>query len=280
MSNVLFINKPVGMTSFDVCFKLRKVLNTKKIGHTGTLDPNASGVMIVLYNNATKANQFLVTEKKEYIAKVKLGIETDTLDIDGKIINTKDYIVPERDLLVEKLNEFKGKSIQEVPITSSVKIHGKKLYEYQRQNIEVELPKRQIEVFEIELLDIYEDGFSFKCLVSSGTYIRAIVRDLLKKIDLIGTLQSLVRTSIDTVKLDDCDNLDDVLNGDYRIHDVYELLSKKYECIEYENIDDIYNGKRIHLESDNNRVLITHNNKAIAIYEKEYDIYKSIRGLW
>lgn len=280
MSNVLFINKPVGMTSFDVCFKLRKVLNTKKIGHTGTLDPNASGVMIVLYNNATKANQFLVTERKEYIAKVKLGIETDTLDIDGKIINTKDYIVPERDLLVEKLNEFKGKSIQEVPITSAVKIDGKKLYEYQRQNIEVELPKRQIEVFEIELLDIYEDGFSFKCLVSSGTYIRAIVRDLLKKIDLIGTLESLVRTSIDTVKLDDCDNLDDVLNGNYKTHDVYELLSKKYECIEYENIDDIYNGKRIHLESDNDRVLITHNNEAIAIYEKEYDIYKSIRGLW
>lgn len=280
MSNMLFINKPIGMTSFDVCFKLRKVLNTKKIGHTGTLDPNASGVMIVLYNNATKANQFLVTERKEYIAKVKLGIETDTLDIDGKIINTKDYIVPERDLLVEKLNEFKGKSIQEVPITSAVKIDGKKLYEYQRQNIEVELPKRQIEVFEIELLDIYEDGFSFRCLVSSGTYIRAIVRDLLKRIDLIGTLESLVRTSIDTVKLDDCDNLDDVLNGNYKTHDIYELLSKKYECIEYENIDDIYNGKRINLDSDSDRILITHNNEAIAIYEKEYDIYKSIRGLW
>lgn len=280
MSNMLFINKPIGMTSFDVCFKLRKVLNTKKIGHTGTLDPNASGVMIVLYNNATKANQFLVTERKEYIAKVKLGIETDTLDIDGKIINTKDYIVPERDLLVEKLNEFKGKSIQEVPITSAVKIDGKKLYEYQRQNIEVELPKRQIEVFEIELLDIYEDGFSFRCLVSSGTYIRAIVRDLLKRIDLIGTLESLVRTSIDTVKLDDCDNLDDVLNGNYKTHDIYELLSKKYECIEYENIDDIYNGKRINLDSNSDRILITHNNEAIAIYEKEYDIYKSIRGLW
>ena len=137
MGNVLYVNKPKNMTSFDVCFKLRKVLGTKKIGHTGTLDPNATGVMIVLYNNATKANQFLVTDSKEYITTVKLGIETDTLDIDGNIINQSSVQMPSKEELISCLNSFLGKSLQQVPISSAVKVDGKKLLEYQRQNIDV-----------------------------------------------------------------------------------------------------------------------------------------------
>ena len=136
MLNALFINKPSGITSFDVCFRLRKVLGTKKIGHTGTLDPLADGVMIVLFDKATKANQFLVTDNKEYIARVRLGIETDTLDIDGNVINETAYNLPDKDDLINVLDSFLGQSRQEVPLTSAISVNGKRLYQYQReQNI-------------------------------------------------------------------------------------------------------------------------------------------------
>ena len=108
MGNILFIDKPKGITSFDVCYRLRRVLGTKKIGHTGTLDPNATGVMIVLFDKATKANQFLVSDSKEYICEVKFGIETDTLDIDGNIINRQDFIMPDSKTISDVLLSFKG----------------------------------------------------------------------------------------------------------------------------------------------------------------------------
>ena len=211
MGNVLYVNKPSGMSSFDVCFKLRKVLGTKKIGHTGTLDPNATGVMIVLSNKACKANPFLVSDKKEYEARVLFGIETDTLDIDGKIIKEESFTVPEKKEIENVLFSFLGKSKQEVPMTSAVSVNGKRLYRYQREGIPVDLPLREIEVFKIRLLDIFDDGFSFSCEVSSGTYIRALVRDMMLKLNLVGTLSALKRTAVDSVCLEDCDDLSEIL---------------------------------------------------------------------
>ena len=279
MGNVLYVNKPKGITSFDVCYKLRKVLGTKKIGHTGTLDPNATGVMIVLYNNATKANQFLVSDKKEYIAKVRLGIETDTLDIDGSIIKQANFEMPSKKVLEENLKNFEGKSKQIVPITSAIKVDGKKLYEYQRKNLEVQLPTRDIEVFDIKLLEIGEDYFTFSCIVSSGTYIRALARDILANLNLIGTLQELTRTMIDDVKLSECDNLEDILNNNYHAHELIDIMSKRYKTIEFNNVDDIKNGKRIKIDSNDDRVLIVKDSIAYAIYEKEQNEYKCVRGL-
>ena len=254
MLNALFINKPSGITSFDVCFRLRKVLGTKKIGHTGTLDPLADGVMIVLFDKATKANQFLVTDNKEYIARVRLGIETDTLDIDGNVINETAYNFPDKDDLINVLDSFLGQSRQEVPLTSAISVNGKRLYQYQREGKEVELPIRDINVYEIKLLEIHEDGFSFKAKVSSGTYIRALVRDILKKLKLTGTLCSLTRTAVDNVTLDQCDALEDIEKGNYTLHDLYELLSVKYPLVDYENIDDIRNGRSIKIDNDSDRV--------------------------
>ena len=267
MGNILFIDKPKGITSFDVCYRLRRVLGTKKIGHTGTLDPNATGVMIVLFDKATKANQFLVSDSKEYICEVKFGIETDTLDIDSKTIS-------------DVLLSFKGESKQIVPITSAVSVNGKRLYQYQRENIEVELPERVINIEEIELLNILDDGFSFRCKVSSGTYIRSLVKDICNKLGIIGTVNELRRTKIDDVNVEECDSLENIEKGNYKTHDLYSLLSKRYKVIEYEKIEDIYNGKRIKLDLNEERVLISKDNEAIAIYEKDGDTYKSIRGLW
>ena len=280
MAEVLYVNKPSGISSFDVCFKLRKVLHTKKIGHTGTLDPNATGVMIVLFDKSTKANQFLVTDQKEYETRVLLGKETDSLDIDGNVLGEYKYEVPDENTLKKALNAFKGRSVQEVPITSAVSVDGKRLYQYQKEGKEVELPKREIEVFSIELLNIYEDGFSFLSRVSSGTYIRALVRDILSSLNLHGTVLSLKRTAVDDVRIEDCDELNDILEGNYHLHDLYDLLSKRYEVFEDFDEKDVLNGKKLLIESDQPRLLMAKNHEALAIYEKDGDLYRSLRGLW
>lgn len=147
MSKILYIDKPKGITSFDLCFKLRKVFNTKKIGHTGTLDPNATGLMVCLIDGASKTNQFLVSANKEYIATVKLGIRTDSEDIDGNILEEKEEVMPSFELIVETIKSFIGKSEQIPPMASAIKVNGKKLYEYMRNNETVELKPRPIEVF-------------------------------------------------------------------------------------------------------------------------------------
>lgn len=278
--NVLYINKPQGISSFDICYKLRKVLNTKKIGHTGTLDPNATGVMVVLYNEATKAAQFLVSDKKTYKARVLLGTKTDTLDIDGNVVETRPYAVPDKEKIVQVLNSFKGKSKQVVPITSAKKINGKKLYQYQLKGQEVELPVIDIEVFDIYLNEIYEDGFEFTCEVTAGTYVRALARDILEKLGEIGTLSKLCRTCIDDINLDECDELDDVLNSKYKAHNLLDVLSKRYKTYEVDNVEDIKNGKRIKIDSDEQYLLLTNNNELLAMYQKDGNEYKSTRGLW
>ena len=280
MGNVLFVNKPSGMTSFDVCFKLRKVLHTRKIGHTGTLDPLATGVMIVLFDKATKANPFLVSDRKTYRCEVQLGIRTDTLDIDGNIIETSDHEVPEKERLNEILHYFLGDSIQEVPMTSAVSVNGKRLYQYQRQGVDVEIPKRDISVYSIRLEEILSDGFIFECEVSSGTYIRALARDILKKMGQIGTVRKLDRTAVDRISVEQCDDLEKILEGEFRTHSLYELLSLRYPVVEYEDIDSIRNGKKIKLDSDAEQVLICSGEEALAIYEKEDDRYRCLRGLW
>lgn len=280
MSNVLYINKPKGISSFDICYKLRKVLNTKRIGHTGTLDPNATGVMIILYNDATKAAQFLVSDTKEYKTRVLFGIETDTLDIDGNIIRKSEYITPSKQEIENVLNSFLGESKQTVPITSAKKINGKKLYQYQLEGKEVELPIININIYSIKLDEVYEDGFSFTCKVSSGTYIRSLVRDILLKLNIIGTVSELCRTKIDNIDISDCDDLEKVLIGEYKNHNILEVLSNRYKTYEVNNVDDIKNGKRIKINSNEDYLLLTNKGNLLAMYKKDNDEYKCARGLW
>lgn len=280
MNSVLYINKPKGISSFDLCFKLRKVLGTKRIGHTGTLDPNATGVMVVLYNEATKAAQFLVSDSKDYKCRVLFGIETDTLDIDGNIINKSEFSIPNKEELVSVLNSFRGNSKQIVPITSAKKINGKKLYQYQLEGKEVELPVIDINIYDISLNDIYDDGFSFTCSVSSGTYIRALVRDILKKLNIIGTVSELCRTKIDSITIEECDSLDDALIGKYTKHDLLDVLKDRYNTYEVENVNDIKNGKRIKIDSNDEYVILLDHGNLLAMYQKDGDEYKNARGLW
>ncbi len=281
MSSVIYLNKAPGMTSFDVCFGLRKVFATKTIGHTGTLDPMAKGVMIILVDKATKANQFLSGTDKEYIASVEYGYETDTLDKEGNIVKKEDYKPLSKEELEGLLKGFIGTYTQEPPLTSAIKVDGMKLYEYQRKAIPVDIPKRPVTISDIELLDYSDEGFTFRCSVSAGTYIRALVRDMLAIKGMIGTLVDLERTRVGNVRITDCDKYEDILEGKYTAHSLYEVLSPLYEVVEYDNPADIKNGKRIFINSDAEKVLIVHKKEVLAIYKKTAEgPYRSLRGLF
>lgn len=279
---VLYIDKPKGITSFTLCNKLRPILRTKKIGHTGTLDPNATGLMIVLYNEATKANQFLLADIKEYYGVCKLGIETDTLDIDGSKIREESLKMPPKEEIQDTFNSFIGKYKQIPPMTSAIKVNGKKLYEYQREGKEVELKPRDVEIFEFELIKILsEDEFEFRCVVSSGTYIRSLLKDILDKLNLFGTLKELRRTCISDVCIDNADKFEDVINSKYKIHSLYEVLSQRYYTYRVDDSKYIKDGKVLHIDLDKEDILVVDKeDNCLAIYHKENDGYRSVRGLF
>lgn len=178
MNGILIVNKPQNFTSQDVVSKVKKILNEKKAGHTGTLDPLATGVLPVLLGNSTKLSKYLIEHDKVYVAKIKLGQRTDTGDIEGKVIEEKS--VPE--ISIEKikkaLESFLGKGQQIPPMYSAIKINGKKLYEYARNGESVEVPPRNIEIYSIKLLEIEEKQIKFEVSCSKGTYIRTLCENI------------------------------------------------------------------------------------------------------
>ncbi len=282
MNGILIIDKEKGITSRDVVNNIVKKLNTKKVGHTGTLDPIATGVLIICVGSATKLVEELTCNDKEYIASVTLGISTDTLDSTGTILKTEKCI-KDKDEIINTLNSFKGKYMQEVPSFSAVKVCGKKLYEYAREKIKVDLPKREVEISNIELVDeiVYTESstsFKFKCSVSKGTYIRSLIRDIACKLNTIGIMTDLRRTRQGKFVIEDSIKLEDVTE-DKLINIVDVLDCKKIEL----NTDiekKILNGAAIDNIYDTDRVLFIKNNEAIALYElcdnklKPYKMFK------
>ena len=282
MQNVLFINKPKGMTSFALCKDLRPVLGTRSIGHTGTLDPNATGVMVILLDKATKANQFLAGVDKESIATVELGYETDTLDIDGKIIAESKVQPFTREQLEEILSSFLGMQKQTPPLTSAIRIKGKRLYEYQREGKEVEIPEREVEITELEILDMKETEIVLRCAVSSGTYIRSLARDIFAKTGNLATLKDLERTRTGSVNIAMCDPYEEVLKGNYHLHSLHELLKARYCSLEPERPEDIRCGKQLQLDCEEDRIYLYEKEEPLAVYERSADdgLFRSVRGLF
>jgi tRNA pseudouridine55 synthase len=280
MDGIIYVNKPKGYTSFDVCNKLKRFLGTKKIGHTGTLDPNATGVLVLMIGKAVKCNQFLLNSDKEYVAEIKLGVKTDTADIWGNVLEEKEYTKPDINEIKEVLKSFLGKQEQLPPMTSAIKVNGMKLYEYQRKGIEVEIPKRNIEIYNIELLD-YTDTIKFKVMVSKGTYIRSLVEDIAEKLGTIGTMSSLVRTEVNGITTSMCYTLEEIIEGNYVLNPIYDVLKKEYTMHEVDDVDYIKHGKRLELDYKDDIIMIVNNKEVIAAYERDQNkIYRSKRGLW
>lgn len=275
MDNIIVVNKDKDYTSRGVVNVIGKIFNTKKVGHTGTLDPLATGVLIVCMNKALKVVDLITASDKEYIAKVVLGIDTDTLDITGNIINECKTNV-NVDMVKSVLNSFIGKSIQEVPKYSAVKVNGKKLYEYARNGIDVELPKREIQIFDIELISDIDivDGhqeFSFKVKVSKGTYIRSLIRDIGIKLGCFACMKELTRTKQGKFSIDESYTLNDIKNGNYKLLNIKDVIDIEKVVVSDNMLFKIKNGMILDKFFISDKALILDNNgNEIGIY-KTYD---------
>ena len=210
----ILVNKPVGITSFKLVYIIKKKLNVKKVGHCGTLDPLASGLMIVLVGKYTKLQEKFMKQDKVYLATIKLGIKTDSGDLEGKLISQSDYSHIKEFDIKNALNSFIGKISQIPPMYSALKVNGKKLYELARKGITIERKSREITIYNIDFLDFKKDTFSIRIKCSSGTYIRTLVEDIGKKINTDTVLINLVREEIGNYKISSAVNIDDIKQND------------------------------------------------------------------
>ena len=276
---IINVCKEKNMTSRDIVNIISKHLHTKKVGHTGTLDPLATGVLIVCTNHDTKLVDILTSKNKEYIATMRLGIQTDTGDITGNIIKRDTYKVT-KDQIIKVLNNFLGSSTQTVPIYSAVKINGKKLYEYARNGEEVTLPTREINISSIELLDYHDDLIKFKVTVSKGTYIRSLIEDIGKTLQTVATMEDLVRTKQGNYKIEDSYTLEDIKNDNYKPIPL-NIVLKDYHTYNLNATEyfKVKNGSKMLLNIDDKIVTLLYNNKPIALYRKENDIYRVYKML-
>lgn len=273
-NGILIVNKPSGITSRDVVNIVGKTLNTKKVGHTGTLDPMATGVLVLCLGNALKVCELITANDKEYMAKVILGIETETLDTTSPIINTKKTNITKEE--IEKvLNSFKGSYLQEVPKYSAVKINGKKLYEYAREGKKIELPKKMVTIYDIQLIsDItyYNDTTSFyiKTTVSKGTYIRSLIRDIGYKLNTYGCMDSLERTRQGIFNIDNSYTLEEIKNNNYKLLSIEESLPN-IPLVEVDNktLFKIRNGVKLKKFFTGDMAIIKDKNKVVAIYKND-----------
>ncbi|CDB27816.1 tRNA pseudouridine synthase B [Firmicutes bacterium CAG:582] len=272
MNGILIVNKSEGFTSRDVVNKLSKIFNTKKIGHTGTLDPIAKGVLVVVIGKYTKLCEDLTQTFKEYIATFKLGILTDTLDITGEILDEKDVTVSEEEIR-NVIASYKCVYDQEVPIYSSVKINGRKLYEYARNGEYVVLPKRKVDIKNIEVIDINKDIVKIKCLVSKGTYIRSLIRDIGSSLNTFATMTDLIRIKQGIFDIRDSYTLEDIENGNYKLIDIEDVMD--IYVIENDTyLKDVTNGVKLKLDIENKYILFKHEGNNIALYKKDNDYFR------
>lgn len=278
MDGILVINKPKGITSFDCISILRKKLGIKKIGHTGTLDKEVTGVLVVCIGQATKLVDILVDHIKEYECNIILGIKTKTDDIYGEILEEKTPNNHTNEEIDNVLNSFKGLYMQIPPMYSNVKIDGKKLYQYAVKELEVERKERPINIYDITRLSNLENNeFSFKVTSSKGLYVRTLCSDIAKKLNELGSMKKLIRTKLGDYSLDDAIDLDNVKESD--IIPLESVLDKfpKVEVKDY-LVKLIKNGITLdNRQTDIKEIFaVTNNNKILALYKPEDDVYKPI----
>lgn len=266
MNGVIVVNKPKGITSRDVVNKLVKVLGTKSIGHIGTLDPMATGVLVCLIGKYTKLGSIMVNHDKEYIATFKLNVLTDTLDIEGKVLKTDNKIISLEDMQ-GAIEHFNGLTyMQEVPIYSAVKVNGKKLYDYARNNEDVILPKKEVTIYKLELVS-FEDEVKIKCKVSKGTYIRALIRDICAYLGTYGVMTDLVRTKLGDYDISDAYSLDEISDGTYKLYSLEDIFNLDVRYINNDNHKQIYNGNIVK-DKNSNYILYKDGDKAVAFYTR------------
>lgn len=283
MDGIVFVDKKPGVTSYDAIKLVKKRFNTNKVGHCGTLDPFASGLLIIGINQATKVLNFLENETKEYIATLTLGISTDTFDLTGKEVSKSEVKSFDGKKLNEIVKTFIGEITQIPPIYSSIHVNGKHLYEYARNNDEVEIPKRNVIIHELKILAFNDNEIEFYVKCSKGTYIRTLGVDIAKKLENDGHISKLRRISIGNISIDNAINYEQLENFNYEINAIQDCLNMKKLYIDDKSIlRRVYNGQDIYLKQEtSDYVLIIDNNIPVSIY-KMVDIakYHCVRGLF
>lgn len=273
MNGILLINKPVGITSYDVIRELKKILNTKKIGHAGTLDPFASGLLIILVGHATKLSDYFMGQDKTYQGTIVFNNHYDTYDVTGEVIESDNKVISFNELNGIR-TDFIGEYMQMPPIYSAIKVDGKKLYEYARANIDVEISKRLVNIKDLNFKDLNKlNEFEFTTSVSSGTYIRSLAVDIATKLNTFGALKTLKRTSINNFDLSLATNLDSVtkdslIKVDDLFKDLEKLVLNGYMVRLVKN--GIYLDER-QIKTDKMFLVYNENNEFIALYEPTKD---------
>ena len=269
MDGIIVVNKGKGCTSHDVVYKVKKLFG-KKVGHTGTLDPNATGVLPILIGKGTELSQFLINHDKKYIATIQLGKKTDTGDVEGNVIDEKDVDVSilNDEYVNNVLKSLIGKQKQVPPMYSAIKINGKKLYEYARSGKTVDVPEREIEIYGLNLLSIDKENklLVYEICCSKGTYVRTVCEKISEALGTVGYMKDLQRTMVGNFKIEDSITVDDLYNN----ADNKDFFEKKVISIEkffYNNEKEILQDKDI--KRFLNGVMIdTKYNGLIRIYDQ------------
>lgn len=274
LDGIININKPSGITSFDVVRRLRKILKIKKIGHTGTLDPLATGVLVVCTGRATRLVQDIEKLEKEYIAEFKLGFATDTYDIEGKVIESVENFNVTSEEIENVLKKFTGNIKQVPPMYSAIKINGQKLYDLARRGETIEREARDINIFSLKLLSFDGVNGKISCKVSKGTYIRSLIFDIGMELKTFATMTSLQRTSVGNEKLEKSFTLEEI-----------EDMHSKNDFSFARTVEDYFNFPSIEIEGEKNKTLFLNGNTLISkenldgFYKIYYKDSKEFLGL-
>ena len=273
MDGIIIINKEKDWTSNDIVQKLKGIFK-KKVGHTGTLDPQATGVLPILVGKGTSLSKYLINHDKEYIATIKLGKKTSTGDGEGEVIEEKPinekYL--EEDYIKKILEKFKGKQSQIPPMYSAIKVNGKKLYEYARKGKQIELKPREIEIYNIELIEISKDTkeIVYKVWCSKGTYIRSLCEDISKKLETVGFMKELNRTRVgefeinQAIKISDVENVKDLSNLKFiSIEEFFK--NKKSVSLSEEKLIKFLNGVKVFVGFDDGIYKVYNNKEFVGI---------------
>ncbi|WP_297815562.1 tRNA pseudouridine(55) synthase TruB [uncultured Lactobacillus sp.] len=286
LNGIVVLNKPRGMTSSDCVYKLRKILQIRKIGHAGTLDPEVNGVLPIAIGQATKLIELMHTKPKSYIGSGMFGKRTDSYDLDGEVLETQAVTSPfTSDEIIEGMKKLTGHLEQLPPIYSAVRVNGKRLYEYARQHIEVQRPKRAVEVYDYSLTSdpVYDEeqkteSFNFAIRCSKGTYVRSLVNDLGTQLNCPAVMTSLTRTASSGYDLSQAVSLEDleqeIAHPEKWLQPIDSFFNDlKVVDLSVQQFDRVKNGAKIKLNQNDKKIALRYNKKIKAIYQRSDDVY-------
>ncbi len=281
MDAVILLNKPAGMTSFQAVHQCSRILGEKKAGHTGTLDPNASGLLIILTGRYTKFLPYCMHDHKQYQAQFRLGLKSDTEDIWGRVESGRPVQEHSEEEFQAVFPQFEPAYEQVPPMYSAIKVNGRKLYQYARRGQAVERKPRLCQIQDLQIQKISQTDWALQADVSSGTYIRTLITDLAACLSEDAVMTSLVRTGIESLTLEQAVSLEDLRAGQMTNTDIRDIMDPELPQIEAADPERIRQGMAVAADCTKPLVLFTADGQILAAYEKREDgLYHCRRGLW